>query len=58
MGFSKNLWLFFQKSLKVAKLHNKASEKKDSQNVPKLGVFLEEMDGSFWQKKSYFSKNW
>ena len=56
MGFSKNLWLFFQKSLKVAKLHNKATEKKDSQNVPKLGVFLEEMDGTFLTKKILFFK--
>ena len=57
MSFSENLWLLL-KLAKSSKVALQGHWKKDSQNVRKLGVFLEEMDGAFWQKKSYFSKNW
>ena len=56
IGISKK-FLFFLKSLKVAKLHYKATGKvRILKAFQKCGVFLKKMDGFFRKEISYFSK--
>ena len=63
--FWKNRDWYFEKILafpKIAKSSKVALQghwkSKNSQNVPKTGVFPKKMDGFFRKEISYFSKNW